>query len=127
MLLPDFVVIDIMCWCDFQRSSSEFHVYIFIFNNWNDSIYNRNDYIFTFQMSIFFIIWIYTNRYVPENGFWTSRCHRNKLFRTFNFIFKVPKFPIEFFINYLFIRNIGFGFWIPVHHSITSVNQTFIV
>ena len=127
MFLPDFVVIDIMRRSDFQRSSSEFHVYIFIFNNWNDSIYNRNDYVFTFQMRIFFIVRIYTNRYVTENSFWTSRCHRNKLFRTFNFIFKVPKFPIEFFINYLFIRNIGFGFWIPVHHSITSVNQTFIV
>ena len=127
MLLTNFVVIDIMSRSDFQRSSSEFHVYIFIFNNWNDSIYNRNDYVFTFQMRIFFIVRIYTNRYVPENSFWTSRCYRNKLFRTLNFIFKVPKFPVKFFINYLFIRNIGFGFRIPVHHSITSVNQTFIV
>ena len=75
MPLSDFVIINIVSRSNFQSSSSEFDINIIILDNWNYTIYNWNNYVFTFQMLVSFVIRIYTNCNIAKNSFRTSRCN----------------------------------------------------
>ena len=63
------IVIQIMGGRNFKTTGTKFHVYIFIFNNRNFPVYQRNEYFFTFQMFKALIIWIDTDSSIGHYGF----------------------------------------------------------
>ena len=122
-----FIVIDIVSRRNFQSSSTKFNIYIFIFNDRNYTPHNRKNYFLSSQMFITLIIRIYTNGYVSKNSFRASSCYSKIFLRIFNFIYKVKKFSVLFFIDYFLIRKSGFSLWVPINHTIPSVDKSFVI
>ena len=127
MFQANFIVIDIVSRRNFQSSCTKFNIYIFIFDDRNYPTYHRNNYFFASQMFITLIIRIYTNGYVSKNSFRASSCYSKIFLRIFNFIYKVKKLSVLFFIDYFFIRKSGFSLWVPINHTIPSVDKSFVI
>src|SRR5688572_15923162 len=78
MLLAKLVVIHIMCRCDFQCTGTKLYTYIFISNDWNATIDQRNKCKFSMEMFVTLIIWMYANRGITHDCFGTDSCDCDK-------------------------------------------------
>ena len=127
MFQANFIVINIVSRRNFQSSCTKFYINIFIFDDRNYTPHHRNNYFLTSQMLITLIIRIYTNGYVSKNSFRTSSCNSKIFLRIFNFIYKVKKLSVLFFIDYFLIRKSGLSLWVPINHTIPSVDESFVI
>ena len=140
------IVVHIVCRSYFQTACTEFDVNIIIFDNRNDTSYQRNDNLFPFQPVIFRVVRVDTHSSISHNGFRTCCCYYSIAaslciavyhfsfgsgFTTHvvvgNIIAQIIKFAVLFFVDNLFIAECCQCFWIPVDHAYTTVNQSFII
>ncbi|MNY42907.1 hypothetical protein D3C86_1778350 [compost metagenome] len=112
----------------FQTSCPEIHFYVFVANDRNGSVRNRNNRMFSVQMLVTLVIRVNTDRRVAQNCFRTGRCNRQPLvICSCHFVANMEQFRIYFFMNYFFIGKRRACFRIPVDHADTTVNLSFFV
>ena len=61
MFFSKIVIVGIVCWCNFQTSSSKFHVNVFVLNYRNFAVCNWHNHLFSMQMLKPFVVWMDTN------------------------------------------------------------------
>ena len=123
------IVIHIMGGCYFQTSCTKFNVYVVVFDNRNDTVYQWYNYLFAFQPLVFRVIGIDTHGSISHNCFGTSGSnYRIASFSiTFYFVTEIIQFAVFFLINNFFITESCQCFWVPVYHAYTAIDQTFVV
>ena len=98
------VVVYVVSRSYFEATSTKFNINIFVFNNRNFATYDRNDYAFAFEMSVFRVVRVDTHCSVAHNGFRTSSCYDGISVFANDFITEVVEFALLFFEDNLFVR-----------------------
>ena len=127
MFFPKHIVIDIVGRCDFQAASTELNVNVFVFNDRDDSIHERDDDVFTFKMLVFRVVRVDTHSGIAHDSLRARGSDDGVAVFTFNFIFKVEKFAMFFFINDFLIAQSGKSLRVPVNHTDTAIDKAFII
>ncbi len=109
----------------FQTTCTEFDIYIIVFDNRNHTVYQRNDHLLTPQVLVLRVVRIDTHGSIAHDRFRTGGCHYGVTILAFDFITEVKQFAMFFLINYFFIGKSGQGLRVPVHHTYTTVDQSF--
>ena len=122
------IVVYIMGRGYFQTTRTEFDVYIIILNHRNDTVYQRNDHFLSFQPFVLRVVRIDTHSRITHNCFRTGCCNnRVATFRiTFYLIAEIIQFSMFFFVDDLFVRKGSQRFRVPVHHTDSAIDQSFI-
>ena len=125
MALCRFKISWIVRWRDFHNTSSKFHIYHFIGNNWNFFVYNRQNHFFSDKFFVAFIFWMNRHSLIRQKRFWTCRRNLELFIRSRNKIINVIHFFCHFLVFYLDIRNHGFKSRRIVHHIFSTIDQIF--
>ena len=99
---------------NFQTTGTKLHIHIFVFNNWDGAVDQRNQHPFAFQVCETWIVWIHTNSGIAQNRFRTGccDCHESPmmsfiicclLITALNLVFQVIEFRLHFAVNHLFV------------------------
>ena len=123
------IVVHIVCRSHFQATGTELDIHIIILNHRDHAVYQRNNHFLPFQPSVLRIVRIDAHGRIPHDRFGTG-CRNNRItpFRiTFHLITKVIQFAMFFLIYNFFIGQGGQCFRIPVHHTDTAIDQSFLI
>ena len=140
------VVVHVVCRSNFQTTSTEFNVYIAVFNNRNHTSYQRNDNFLTFQPLVLRVCRVDAHSCITHDGFRTS-CSYYGITATlcvavYDFTFssgftahvvisyvitQVIQFAMLFFVDYFFVRQGSQCFRVPVYHTYATVNQPLVI
>ena len=83
-----------MSWRHFYDSGSKLHIYIVISYDRYFSIYERNDYLFSDEMLVSWIIRIDCNSSISKHCFRSGSCENKAFFATYNWISDFPKISL---------------------------------
>ena len=133
----EFPVVGIMRWCDFQESACKLrlcvlrittkrngHDYIIVFDDWNDSIDDRQSHTLAAKCSGARITRIDSDSTVTQHRLRTSRCNSDVTRAIFEWILQIPKESIHFFHFDFIVGERSLGSRIPIHQSFAALNQT---
>ena len=112
---------------DFNHTSTEFRVCVFVSNDWDWLVQDWQDNIFTNQ--IFVAIVIRVNRYgsIPKHSLRTSGRHFKGTWTVFQHVVHVVEGTFHILVNNLDIRKGCTSFWIPIDDKFTTVNPALLV
>ena len=112
-----------------QTTGTELYIYVIVLDNRNNTSYQRNDHLLTLQPSILGVIRIDTHGSISHDGFGTGGSNHciTSFGVTFYHILQIVQLAVLFLIDYFLITKGGQCFRVPVHHTDTTVNQTFVI
>ncbi len=124
----DLVIVRIVRRSDLYRARSEFRFDIFVGDDRNFAVGQRQKNRFTDQICVAFVFRINRNRRVAEHRFRARRRHRDFFVRIFDRIMQKIKFAVFFrFLFYFEIGQNGFVFRTPVDNSQTAIDIAFVI
>ena len=123
-----FKVVGIVEGRNFYHTCTERLIHIFIGDNGDLSINDRNENSFSHICGIPFVFGIYRQSSVTQHGFGTSggHGHENIVF-SLNFIFNLPKVSFLFPMLHFNIGNRSVTMGTPIHNIFITVNQLFFI
>jgi len=116
-----------MCRSHFQTSCTEFDIYIIILNHWDDTAYQRNNNLLTFQVLIFRVIRIDTHSGIAHNRLRTSSRNNGITVFTLYLISQIIQLSMLLFVNHLLVRQSCQCLRVPVYHTHATVNKSLLV
>ena len=128
VLLTQHIVVHVVSRSHFQTTCTKFDVYIVVFNHGDCTVYQRNDYFLSFQPCILRVVRVDTHCRIAHDCFGTRSCHYciATFCVTFYFVTEIIQFSVLFLVDNLFVRKSGQRFRIPVYHTDTAIDQSFI-
>ena len=127
MFVTQHLIIFIMSRGDFQAPCTKLNIDIGVFDDWNLSVGNRNNNFFAMKMRKSFIVGMHSNSCISHYCFWSCSGNGYCLIAIGNLIFDGIQFALFFLIYHLFVGKRRLCFWIPVYHSITSIDKTTLI
>ena len=123
------IVVHIVCRSYLQTTCTELDIHIIVLDHRNHTVYQRNNHFLPFQPSVLRVVRIDTHGRIPHDCFGTGCCdNRITAFRiTFHLVAEVIQFAVLFLIYNLFVGQGSQRFRIPVHHTDTTIYQSFII
>ena len=127
MALADFVVIEVVCRCDFHATAAEFLVDIVISDHRNAAAGERQLNLFTDEGLITLILGIHRHGTVAKQGFRASGGHHQIVLAARDRVTDVPQRSGFFFGNNFEIGDGGVQHRVPVHQALAAIDQAFFV
>src|SRR6478735_964561 len=131
MLLSEHVVIHVVCRCYLQTSCPEFNIHVLILYHRNSAVSQWYDCELAFQLCVTLVFRVHTNSSITQYSFRTSSRDDNEVVFFYcitwfvnDEIFQVIQFRVYLFVYYLFIRQGSLTLRIPVHHAVTTVDES---
>ncbi|ENZ84189.1 hypothetical protein D088_330002 [Salmonella enterica subsp. houtenae serovar 16:z4,z32:-- str. RKS3027] len=129
----DFIVVKVVRRSDFHAASAFFHVGVFIADNRNAAIHQRQDHKFANQVFITRIFRVYCHAGIAQQGFRTRRGDHQIIFTVGGFravgkrIADMPHRAFRLAVFHFQIRDSGAQFRVPVHQAFAAVDQIFFI
>ena len=128
MLFTQHIVIDIVCRRNFKAARTKLDVHIVVFDDGDDTVYQRHDDFLAAQPLVLGVIRVDTHGRIPHNRFGARSSHdRITAIFAFDFIAEIIQFTMLFLVNHLFIGEGGQCFRVPIDHSHPAINQTLVI
>ena len=129
VLLTQHVVVHIVGRSYLQTTGTELYIYVIVLDNRNNTSYQRNNHLLTLQPGILGVIRIDAHGCISHDGFRAGGSNHciTSFGVTFYHILQIVQLAVLFLIDYFLITKGGQCFRVPVHHTDTAVNQTFVI
>ena len=129
ILFTQHIVIYVVGRSYFQTTGTELNVHIIVLDDRDNTVYQRNDYFLSFQPCVLGVVGVDTHCRIAHDCFGTGRCYYCiAAFRiTFHLIAEIEQFSVLFLVDHFFVRKGSQRFRVPVYHTDTTVNQSFVV
>ena len=133
MTFPDFVVVKVVCRGDLHAAGAFFHVSVFIANDRNAAVDQRQNNEFADQIFITRIFRVNGYAGITQYGFRTSGSDDQVIFTVCGFravsqrIADVPHGAFRLAVFHFQVRNSGAQFRVPVDQTLATVDQIFFV
>ena len=128
MLLPEHVVVHVVCRRYFQAARTEADFHITVFDDWYLATYNRYAHVLSAQPLVLFLFWVDADCNVAEDSFGTSGSHDRILAGLFNhFVLEVVELRVLVVIDHFLVAEGSLTFGIPVHHTQAAVDESLAI
>ena len=130
---PDFIVVKVVRRSDFHAAGAFFHIGVFIADDRNAAVNQRQHHEFTDQIFITRIFRVNGHAGVAQQGFRTGGRHDQIIFTVSGFravgqrVADVPHRAFRLAVFHFQVGNRGTQFRIPVNQALAAVNQVFFV
>src|SRR5574344_2282448 len=122
------MVVDVVRRCDFKAACTEFDVNIFIFNYRNLATNQRNYYMLSTQMLVLRVVRVDTHCRIAHYCFRTCSSYNGVCAWVFNdSITQIEEFAVFFLVYNLFIAKCRLCLRVPVDHTGTTIDKSFII
>ena len=128
VLLPEHVVVHVVCRRYFQAARTEADLHISVFDDRYLATYNRYAHVLSAQPLVLFLFGVDAYRNIAEDSFGTSGSHNRILAGLFNhFVFEVVELRVLVVIDHFLVAEGSLTFGVPVHHTQASVDESFAI
>ena len=128
-----FIVVKVVRRSDFHAAGAFFHVGVFVANDRNTTVNQRQNDIFANQIFVTRIFRVNGHAGIAQQGFRTSSRNHQIIFTICGFravsqrIADVPHRTFRFAVFHFQVRDSGAQFRIPVYQAFATVNQVFFI
>ena len=129
----DFIVVEVMRRGDFHTTGAFFHIRVFITEDRNAAVDDRQNDFFTDQIFVTRIFRVNGHAGITEHGFRTRGGDHQVIFALSGFravrqrITDMPHEAFDITVFHFQVRNCGVQFRVPVHQTFTAVNQVIFI
>ena len=128
MLLPEHVVVHVVCRRYFEAACTESDLHITVFDDWYLSPYNRYAHVLSAQPLVLFLFGVDAYCNISEDSFGTRSSHNRILAGLFNhFVFEVVELRVLVVIDHFLVAEGSLPFGIPVDHTQASVYESLAI
>ena len=127
MALTDFVVVRVMRGGDFHHACALFHVGVFVADNRNFAVRQRQHHMAAVQVGIARVSGVNRHGGVAEHGFGAGGCQFQHLARLLHRVQQMPEVSFLLLIFHFRVRNRALAARAPVDQPVAAVNQPLFV
>ncbi len=127
MALAHGVVVEVMRGGHFHHTGTEFPIHVFVGNDRNGTVAQRQLHLLANQMRIALVVGMHHHRHVAQQGFRPRGGHHQMPGTIRQWIADVVHETVFFFLHHFQIRHGSVQLGIPVHQPLAAINQAFLV
>src|SRR5712664_3425400 len=106
---------------------SEFGIDVFVRNDRDRPIGQRQDNLLSDELGVTLIRWMNSYRHITQHGFRPSSGYGNRTVTVLEWVAYLPNLALLFFRIHFKVRHRGTQFWVPIHQPRAAVDQTFLI
>ena len=129
VLFAQHIVVHIVGGCHLQTTGTEFNVHVVIFDNGDNTVYQRYNHLLALQPFVLWVVGVDTHGRIAHDGFGTGSGHDGvaSFGITFYLVTQVVELAVLFLVDNLFITEGCQRLGIPVHHAHTAIDESLVV
>ena len=127
IFLAQHIVVYIVCRGHFQTARTKLYIHVIILDHRNLTAYQRNDHFLSSQMLVLRVVRVDTHRRISHNRLRTGSGDNGVSLLAYDLIAKIVQLTMLFLIDNLLIGQGRQRLRVPIHHTDTPVDQTFLI
>ena len=128
VFLPQGIVVDVVCRRHFEAACSETNLHVAVFDDGDDTTDTRYDDVLAFEPLVLLLFGVDADRYIAEDGLRTGSCHDGIFARLFSYLVaQVIELVMLVVVDHLLVGKGSLTLRVPVHHTQTAVDETFLI
>ena len=127
IFLAQHIVVYIVRRGHFQTARTKLYIHVIILDHRNLTAYQRNDHFLSSQMLVLRVVRVDTHRRISHNRLRTGSGDNGVSLLAYDLIAKIVQLTMLFLIDNLLIGQGRQRLRVPIHHTDTPVDQTFLI
>ncbi len=116
-----------MCRGHFEASCTKFYIHVVILDDRYLPVDEGHYHFLATKVLVLGVVGIYAHGSISHDGFRSCSSHYGIRILAYHFISEVIQLAVFLLIYYLYVAQSGFGFGVPVHHALASVDKSFVI